>query len=183
MMKRSRKTGAIGALLFLAACGSGTGKGELGSSSISASPIVESPSPAVQTAIPDGIYRTRRRTEKDLVALGLSKTQINFAKNQNEHWKKSIVYELHITGDEFVLFATSDSGDPTLADHGTFTGSSNVLHMYYVDGTPEYAMRFDLSDGELRLTVLHAYCAKSDPDCAVFLVRAAYEALPFVAVN
>jgi hypothetical protein len=188
-MKRSRITGAIDALLLLllllAACSSGRGQGDRSPPPISAPATVEaSPSPAVQTAIPDGTYRTDRRTEKDLVALGLSKKQINFAKNQNEHWKRSIVYELRISGDQFVLFAASDGGNPVLADHGTFVLEGNALQMFYVDGSREYAMGFDLSGGELHLTVLHAFCAKSDPKhCAVFLVRAAYEALPFVAVN
>ena len=184
-MKQPRVGGAIGTLLFLAACSSGSGTSDASQVSISApSSIASSPSSAAQTAIPDGVYRTRPRTEQDLVALGLTKKQIDFAKNVNELWKKTIVYELRIKGDQFVLTAASDGGAPAVADRGSMIVHGHTLDMTYYTGQPEYTMRFWVADGELRLKLLRNPCKETDPEhCSDFLVRAAYEALPFEAVS
>ena len=112
------------------------------------------PTVAVQTAIPDGIYRTRPRTEQDLVALGLTKKQIDFAKNINEVWKKTIVYELRIRGDLFVLIATSDGGVPSVQDNGTFSVRGNRMTMYNLQPSDGYVMSFSVSNRALKLKVL-----------------------------
>ena len=131
-----------------------------------------------------GVYRTRPRTEQDLVALGLTKSQIEFAKTENELWNKTIVYELRIDGNQFLLSAASDGGNWGVEDQGTFLVHGQTLDMTYVTGEPEYTMRFSVSDGELRLKLLKALCAETDPEhCSDFLVRAVYEALPFEAVS
>jgi hypothetical protein len=94
------------------------------------------------------------------------------------------VYELRISGDKFLLSAARDGGDPGLEDQGTFVVHGHTLDMTYVTGEPEYTMRFSVSDGELRLKLLQALCAETDPEhCSDSLVRAAYEALPFEAVT
>jgi hypothetical protein len=182
-MKHLRISAAVGTLVFLAACSSG-GQSDASPAVSSAPSSSGSPTVGVQTAIPDGIYRTRPRTAQDLVALGLTKDQIDFAKNVNEVWKKTIVYELRIKGDQFVLVATSDGGAPSVQDQGTFTVHGHTMTMYNLQPGDGYVMRFSTSNGELKLTVLQDPCKKIDPQhCSMFLVRAAYEALPFEAVS
>jgi hypothetical protein len=184
-MKRTSNAAVIAVLLLSSACSSGGG----GTSAAETTPPPTTTTPpaiasGVQTAIPDGVYRTRPRTEKDLVALGLTKSQIEFAKTENELWTKTIVYELRIEGNQFLLSAARDGGDAGVEDQGTFVVHGQTLDMTYIDGEPEYRMRFSISDGELRLTLLEALCEKTDPEhCSDFLVRAAYEALPFEAVS
>jgi hypothetical protein len=183
-MKRSSIVAAIAVLLFSGACTSGargtTAAQTTPQSATTGSSTTASPA---QTAIPDGVYRTRPRTEQDLIALGLSKTEIEAAK-ENEQWHDTIVYELRISGDHFLLTATSDDENPTVEDQGTFIVDGQTLHMTYVNGDPEYTMRFSMSGGELRLKLLEALCKKTDPEgCWEGLVRAAYEALPFEAVT
>jgi hypothetical protein len=182
-MKHSRISAAVGTLVLLVACSSG--RQSDASPAVSPAPSSSgSPTADVQTAIPDSIYRTRPRTEQDLVALGLTKDQIDFAKNVNEVWKKTIVYELRIKGDQFVLIASSDGGVPSVQDQGTFTVHGHTMTMYNIQPGDGYVMRFSLSDGVLKLTVLQDPCKKFDSQhCSVFLVRAAYEALPFEAVS
>ncbi len=185
-MRRSRLAATIGTLVFLAACSSGSGQeGSSPTVPPGGTSVTTSPTIAVQTAIPNGNYRTRPRTEKDLVALGLTRNQIDFARNVNELWKKTIVYELRIMGDQFVLTAASDGDPPIVADQGTFIVHGHTLDMiYYTDSQPEYTMRFWFSEGELRLKLLDNPCKKIDPDhCSDFLVKAAYQALPFEAVS
>ena len=184
-MKRGKIAGTIGTMLFLVACSSGGGASDASPASLSAASSVDtSPSVAVQTAIPDGIYRTRPRTEQDLVALGLTKKQIDFAKNVNEVWKKTIVYELRIEGDKFLLTAASDGEAPIVADRGTMVVHGKTLDMTYYTGQPEYTMRFWIADGELKLMLLRNPCKKTDPEhCSDFLVKAAYQALPFKSVS
>lgn len=184
-MKRSSIVAAIAVLLFSGACSSGGGETSAAQttqpSATTGSSTTVSAEP--QTAIPDGVYRTRPRTEQDLVALGLSKTEIEAAK-ENEQWHDTIVYELRISGDKFLLTATSDDDDPIIADHGTFMVDGQTLHMTYYTGEPEYTMRFSMSGGELTLKLLESLCKDTDPDsCTESLVRAAYEALPFEAVT
>jgi hypothetical protein len=185
-MKRSSIVAAIAVLLFSEACSSGGG----GTSAAQTTPPSATTgssatvSPGVQTAIPDGVYRTRPRTEQDLVALGLSKAEIEAAK-ENEQWHDTIVYELRVSGDKFLLSTARDGGKiGGVEDQGTFVVHGQTLDMTYVDGEPEYRMQFSVSDGELRLKLVKALCAETDPEhCSDFLVRAAYEALPFEAVS
>jgi hypothetical protein len=185
-MKRSSIVAAIAVLLFSGACSSGGGGTSAAQttppSATTGSSTTVSAEP--QTAIPDGVYRTRPRTKQDLVALGLTKSQIEFAKTENELWNKTIVYELRIDGNQFLLNAASDGGNWGVEDQGTFLVHGQTLDMTYVTGEPEYTMRFSVSDGELRLKLLKALCAETDPEhCSDFLVRAVYEALPFEAVG
>lgn len=178
-MHRIKVAAVIVTLSFLAACGSEDGTKD-------ASPtVVESPSPtvAVQTAIPDGTYRTRPRTEQDLIALGLTTREIANAKHE-EHWSKTIVYELRIKGDQFVLTAASDGREPIVADQGSFVVHGRTLDMTYYTAQPEYTMRFWVSDGELRLKLLQNPCKTYDAaECSDALVKAAYQALPFETVG
>ena len=128
----------IASLLFSGACSSGGGT----TRPRRRRPPSTTVSQSSQTAIPDGVYRTRPRTEQDLVALGLTKRQIEFAKTENELWKKTIVYELRISGDQFVLFAPATALIPSWKTMGRLSSHGHTLDMMYVDGTPEYTMRF-----------------------------------------
>ena len=93
-MKRSSIVPAIAVLLFSGACSSGGGGTSAAQttppSATTGSSTTVSAEP--QTAIPDGVYRTPPRTEQDLVALGLSKAEIEAAK-ENEQWHDTIEYE------------------------------------------------------------------------------------------
>ena len=188
-MRRWSIVAAIGTMLLASACtsaGGETAAAHTTSPSSATTPsATASPTVEAQTAIPDGVYRTRPRTEQDLVALGLTQRQIDFAKNENELWTTTIVYELRIDGDQFVLTAASDGDDPIIADQGSLIVHGHTVDfVYYTDSQPSYTMRFWVSDEELRLKLLDNPCAEIDPDhCADFLVRAAYEALPFEAVS
>ena len=158
-MKRSTIAVVVGTLVLLTACTSANDEQDAdptASTSLSSSPTV-----AIQTAIPDGIYRTR-----------------------HEQFDKTIVYELRIKGDQFVLVAAEDGGSPSLADNGTFTVEGNTLVMTAVPPPCDYTMRYSLSDGVLALRLLSNECAVVIPQYAKdFMVRSAYEALPFKAVN
>ena len=56
--------------------------------------------------------------------------------------------------------------------------------MYNLQPSDGYIMSFSVSNRALKLTVLRDPCKKIDPQhCSMFLVRAAYEALPFEAVS
>lgn len=184
-MKRSRIAAMMGALVFLAACSSGGGQGD---ARPTASSVVTSASPsptvAAQTAIPDGIYRTRERTTHDLIALGLTKSQIAAAK-ENEQWTKTIVYELRIEGNQYLLSASSDGGAPIVADEGTFTVDGDTITTTYAfDPTCTITYSFSMTEGALDLVLVDNPCKEIDPEhSAGFLVRAAYETLPFEAVS
>ena len=181
-MNRSRIAAAITASLFFAACSSGGEKSVASTAeSSTAGAASASPTVAVQHAIPDGVYRTDPRTAKDLVALGLTKSQIANAK-ENEHWTKNIVYELRIDGDQYLLVATSDGGVPYPADKGSFTVDGSTMVQMGTQPPPcEDDLRFSLSDHALTFVLLSSDCdAVGIPD---FLYRAAYEALPFKAAS
>jgi hypothetical protein len=177
-MNRSRIIAAIATSVFLSACSSGRSQNVASpAESHTSSPLVSSPTVVVQTSIPDGTYRTRSRTEQDLIALGLTKDEIAAAK-KNERWTTSIVYELRLFGGHYLLVATSDGGVSYVADAGTFTVDGSKMVQLGTQPPPcEDDLRFSWADGVLSFKLLNSDC--DDVGIPDFLYRAAYEALPF----